>query len=211
MRSVTSAMPADPRVLKVLRELSVLHAPEGKPFILKSGKESMTYVDVRLASLDPRGLRVLAGELFWTAMRLRPGSCLAAGVALGGCPLATGVSSTSLIASELKDGDRNVHDHLPVWDAIYVRPEAKDHGTGKLIEGRFEKGWGVVLFEDVVTSGGSTLKAIAALRDAGLEVKGVVAVLDREDRDAEGKLGREKVQAEAPFQALCTLNELLGA
>lgn len=198
-------MPADSRVLKVLRELSVLHAPEGKPFILKSGKESMTYVDVRLASLDPRGLRVLAGELFWTAMSMRTGSCLAAGVALGGCPLATGVSFTSLIASELKDErDRNVHIHLPVWDAIYVRPEAKDHGTGKLIEGRFEKGWGVILFEDVVTSGGSSIKAIAALKDAGLEVKGVVAVLDREEG------GGEKISAEAPFRALCTLKELLA-
>ncbi len=205
-------MTANPSLIKVLRELSVLHAPEGKPFILKSGKESMTYVDVRLTSLNPRGLRVLAGELFWTAMAMRTGACLAAGVALGGCPLATGVSRTSLDASELKDErDRNVHDNLFVWDTLYVRPEAKDHGTGKLIEGHFEKGWGVILFEDVVTSGGSSLKAIAALRDAGLDVRGVVAVLDREDRDAEGKLGREKIEAEVPFRALCTLNELLGA
>jgi orotate phosphoribosyltransferase len=198
-------MPANPEVLKVLRELSVLHAPPGKPFILKSGKESMHYVDVRLAALSPHGLRVIAGELFWTAMSLKTGACLAAGVALGGCPLATGVSSTSLDLSESKKWDGNPwFDNLPVWDAVYVRPEAKDHGTGKLVEGHFEKGWGAVLFEDVVTSGGSSLKAIAALRDAGIDVKAVVAVLDREEG------GGEKISAEVPFRALCTLRELLA-
>lgn len=204
-------MPADPRVLKVLRELSVLHAPEGKPFILKSGKESMTYVDVRLASLDPRGLRVLAEELHWEAVRMRVGGTYFAGVALGGCPLATGASLASLTLSEKRDDSgRYDHDHLPVWSALYVRPEAKDHGTGKLIEGQFEKGDAVVLLEDVLTTGASTLRAIQALQDSGLQVKGVVVVLDREDSGPDGILGRDKVSSIAPIRSLCTLKELLA-
>lgn len=192
-------------VVETLRKLSVLHAPDGKPFILKSGKESMHYVDVRLAALNPAGLGVLAEELFWEAMRLRTGAQKAAGVAIGGCPLATGVSLASLALSERKDANgRHVHDSLPVWDAIYVRPEAKDHGTGKLIEGSFLKDDEIVLFEDVVTSGGSSLKAIDGLEAAGLKVVGVVAVLDREEG------GGAKIGERYPFRALCTLKELLG-
>lgn len=196
---------SDPAFLNFLRKLSVLRAPPGQPFILKSGKESMFYVDVRLAALDPRGLRVLSEDLLWTALRMKTGATKAAGVALGGCPLATGVSLASLAAAELTD-ERGavIHDTLQVWDALYVRPEPKDHGTGKQIEGYWSKGDSVILFEDVITSGGSSLKAIQVMRDHGLEVKGVVAVLDREEG------GAEKIKAECPFVALTTLKELLS-
>lgn len=187
-----SAMPANHHLLSTLRELSVLHAPEGKPFILKSGKESMTYVDVRLTALNPRGLLTLAVDLHREVFQV-DGAKLVAGVVLGGCPLATAVSFHAYRCDELNP-----------LNVLYVRPEAKDHGTGKLIEGKFEPGQGVVLIEDVITSGGSSLKAMAALRDAGLEVKAVVAVLDREEG------GGERISAEVPFRALCTLKELLG-
>lgn len=195
-------MPASPEVLNVLREHSVLHAPPGKPFILKSGKESMHYIDVRLASLNPYGLRVLADELFWrAALAFGDGVSYVAGVALGGCPLATGASLASRRANDEKGVQPEV---LPTFGALYVRAEAKGHGTGKLVEGKFEPGAGVVLLEDVVTSGGSSLKAIEALRGAGLNVKGVVTVLDRQEG------GGQKIAAEVPFAALCTLSELLA-
>lgn len=198
-------MPASPEVLNVLREHSVLHAPPGKPFILKSGKESMHYVDVRLSALNPRGLRVIAEELYWRAI-LGGSASHVAGVALGGCPLATGVSSMSLTLSEVTKEDGSPrYDKIPVFGALYVRPEAKDHGTGKLVEGQFKAGDEVVLLEDVVTSGGSSLKAIEVLRGAGLVVKAVVAVLDREES------GGMKIAAEVPFIRLCTLSELLAA
>lgn len=186
-------------IVEILRQLSVLHAPEGKPFILKSGKESMHYVDVRLTALDPHGLNVLSEGLFLTALSLRIDVTHAAGVALGGCPLATGVCQQSL-----RHSLGSYPDIFPAWKTLYVRPEAKDHGTGKLIEGSFQPGAAVVLFEDVVTSGGSTLKAIATLREAGLQVRGVVAVLDREEG------GGAKIASECPFRALTTLKELLA-
>lgn len=179
--------------LEALKSLSVLRAPEGKPFILKSGKESMTYVDVRLTALNAHGLHLLADELHREVFQLKDGVKLVAGVALGGCPLATAVSLRSYLLDEMS-----------CFNALYVRPEAKDHGTGKLVEGGFQPGDGVILIEDVITSGGSSLKAIAALRSAGLEVKAVVAVLDREEG------GGEKIAAEVPFRALYTLRELLA-
>jgi orotate phosphoribosyltransferase len=66
-------------------------------------------------------------------------------------------------------------------DAFSVRKEAKDHGTGRLIEGNFKTGDAVVIVEDVITSGGSALKAIAAVEAAGGAVLGVLAVVDREE------------------------------
>ena len=65
-------------------------------------------------------------------------------------------------------------------DAFSVRKEAKDHGTGRLIEGNFKSGDPVVVVEDVITSGGSALKALAAVEEAGGTVLGVLAVVDRE-------------------------------
>ena len=189
-----------------LRRLSVLHAPPGKPFVLKSGKESDIYVDVRLSALDPQALRSLSHDLYWMISGIRTGARLVAGVVLGGCPLATGISMTSLSESELVDRDGNlVYDCLPVLSSLMVRTEPKAHGTGKLVEGSFEPGDKVVLIEDVVTTGLSSTKAIATLQEAGLIVAGAVCVLDRQEggKEAFGALG-------IPFKALFTLSELLG-
>jgi orotate phosphoribosyltransferase len=71
-----------------------------------------------------------------------------------------------------------------------VRKEAKTHGTGKLVEGAFVSGDRVVVIEDVITTGGSALKAVAALRAAGGAVLGVLSVVDREEG------GREALEAE---------------
>jgi orotate phosphoribosyltransferase len=70
-----------------------------------------------------------------------------------------------------------------------VRKEAKTHGTGKLIEGPFEPNDRVVVIEDVITTGGSALKAVDALRAAGARIQGVLAVVDREEG------GREAIEA----------------
>jgi orotate phosphoribosyltransferase len=66
-------------------------------------------------------------------------------------------------------------------DAFSVRKEPKDHGTGRLIEGNFNPGNAVVVVEDVITSGGSAMRALAAVEKAGGEVLGVLAVVDREE------------------------------
>jgi orotate phosphoribosyltransferase len=173
-------------LLQILRERSVMRTTPDKPFTLKSGATSLTYVDIRLAALNHEGLCRLSNALVWEMDRSFDRPDRVAGVIVGGCPLATGVSFRSAI------------------DVLYVRAEAKDHGTGKLIEGAFEPGMTVVLFEDVITSGGSTLAAIRALRDAGLDVTRVIAVLDREQG------GCERIKQECAVSALFTLKELLS-
>ena len=91
-----------------------------------------------------------------------------AGVELGGCPLASAVACASWA------------DAAPI-DAVYIRKSSKEHGTRKLLEGADRLGPGAkfVIVEDTVTTGGSTLRAVQAVRDAGFEVLGVIAVVDR--------------------------------
>lgn len=89
--------------------------------------------------------------------------------------------------------------------AFTVRKEAKAHGTGKLIEGPFVSGDRVVIIEDVITTGGSVLRAVAAVREAGGTVIGILAVVDREEG------GREALSATGvPVLALATASEILA-
>jgi len=89
--------------------------------------------------------------------------------------------------------------------AFTVRKEAKTHGTGKLIEGPFVSGDRVVIVEDVITTGGSALRAVTAVRDAGGVVVGVLAVVDREEG------GREALApAGVPVLTLATASEILA-
>lgn len=133
--------------------------------MLASGKTSDFFVDCKPAVLTAHGHH-LVGELMLDAMRHLPKSEAVAGVALGGCPLASAVSLMSHIRNKS-------------MAAIYVRKQAKDHGTQNLVEGQLEPGTKVVMVEDVVTTGGSTLRAIETLEAAGAEVTGVVVLVDR--------------------------------
>ena len=116
------------------------------------------------------------------------------GVELGGCPLASAVSLVSFQKGR----------PLP---ALYVRKAQKDHGTTKLIEGdkSIRPGMPVVLLEDVVTTGGSSLRAVLSLKQAGVRVVGIVALVDR----LEG--GRQAIEAEQlPLVTLATRHDFMG-
>jgi orotate phosphoribosyltransferase len=117
-----------------------------------------------------------------------------AGVELGGCPLASAVALASFQRG------------TPL-DAIYVRKDAKTHGTRRQIEGgtRLPSGAAVALLEDVVTTGGSTLAAATKLREAGFALAGVIALVDR----MEG--GRQAIEsAGLSFQALYTRSDFIA-
>jgi orotate phosphoribosyltransferase len=168
------------RLLELLRT----HAFERKRVMLASGKESDFFIDCKRVVLTAEG-HALIGEVMLDAVlsalagQAASLPCAAvAGVALGGCPLASAVSLTSFQRG------------APL-DAVYVRKEAKDHGSRQLLEGaaRLPAGARVALLEDVVTTGGSTLQAAEKLRAAGLTVAGVVAIVDR----LEG--GRDAIEA----------------
>lgn len=141
-------------------------------FVLASGRRSSLYIDARLTTMSPDGL-ALIGALGLTAVRTHfPSADAIGGLTLGADPVAYAISRESA-ASE-----------RPLR-AFTVRKEAKAHGTGRLIEGPYREGDRVVVIEDVITTGGSALKAIEALRAAGATVLGVLAVVDREEGGAE--------------------------
>ena len=162
------------RLLDLLRD----RAFERKRVVLASGKESDFFIDCKQAVLTAEG-HALVGETMLASLAPLGAVVAVAGVELGGCPLASAVALTSFERGR------------PL-DAIYVRKDAKEHGSRRTLEGntRIPQGARVALLEDVVTTGGSTLKAAAKLRDAGYVVAGVVALVDR----LEG--GREAIEAD---------------
>jgi len=164
-------------------------------FTLASGKKSKFYVDLKATTLHPEGAKLI-GELA-TRVLLESGLPVDAvgGLTLGADPLATAISMTALSYGK-------------IWPAFIVRKEAKDHGTGKYIEGteNMPAGASVVVLEDVVTTGGSSIQAIERLRAAGYKPVAALTVVDREQggREAIEKLGVKLLH-------LATLTEVQGA
>lgn len=135
---------------------------------LASGRQSDLYIDCRTTTMHPEGLSLI-GPLGLHAIAergWRPDAI--GGLTLGADPVSFAIAYASQLAG------------LPVR-AFTVRKEAKAHGTGKVIEGAFEPGDRVVVVEDVITTGGSALRAVEAVRAAGGTVVGVLAVVDREE------------------------------
>ncbi|MDZ4865132.1 MAG: orotate phosphoribosyltransferase [Gemmatimonadota bacterium] len=137
-------------------------------FVLASGRTSEFYVDARLTTMSAEGL-ILIGRLGLVALReagWAPASV--GGLTMGADPVAYAIAAASVASP-------------PILDAFSVRKEAKAHGTGRRVEGNFRAGDPIVVVEDVITSGGSALKAIAAIQEEGGQVLGVLAVVDREE------------------------------
>lgn len=157
------------RLIQLLKERSY----ERRKVILASGRESDFFIDCKQTMLTAEG-HALVGELMCDALAQLPTCQAVGGVELGGCPLASAVSLISFQRGR------------PL-DALYVRKAKKDHGTTKLVEGdkSLRPGLKVALLEDVVTTGGSSLKAVETLRQAGAEVVGIVALVDRQEGGAE--------------------------
>jgi orotate phosphoribosyltransferase len=148
-------------------------------FTLASGKRSSLYIDARLTTMSPEGL-ALIGPLGRAAARDWGGGGVTAvgGLTMGADPIAYAVSYASALAGD-----------TPPLRAFTVRKEAKTHGTGKLVEGPFVAGDRVLIVEDVITTGGSALRAVDAVRAAGGQIVGILALVDREEG------GREAIAA----------------
>lgn len=155
-------------------------------FTLASGAKSDYYIDIKKASTNPEVLRLIARLM---AQKMRDEGIQAdriAGVVLGSVPLATALA--------LETG-------IPY---VMIRKEKKDHGTGKLIEGDLNAGDRVLVVEDVITTAGSSIKAIGTLREAGAEVRYVISVIDREGGGAENL-----AEAGVDFRPLVKASELV--
>ena len=161
-------------------------------FVLASGARSTYYIDARLTTMSGSGQlligrRALAeiDERGWTPDAV-------GGLTLGADPVAYAIAHAAAVAGR-------------TIDAFTVRKQAKEHGTGRLIEGNLREGSRVLVVEDVITTGDSALRAVQAVTEAGARVIGVLSVVDREEG------GRARIEAAGhPVAALFTASELLA-
>ena len=146
------------KVAEFLLQIKAVKLQPNNPFTWASGWNSPIYCDNRITLSYP-AIRTFIRQTYTDAVLESFGKPdVIAGVATGGIALG------ALVAQELG---------LPF---IYIRSSAKGHGMGNLIEGHFEKGQKVVVIEDLISTGGSSIKAVQALKDAEMDVKGLVAI-----------------------------------
>ena len=171
---------------QLLSELSYF---EGD-FTLTSGRKSAYLVDVKRTVLSPHGAQLIGKVMLAHLRDSWPKAVAVGGRTLGADPLAVCMSYCSVT-----DGNRPI-------DAFIVRKSAKGHGSGNLVEasGRLKKGSPVVVLEDVVTTGGSALAAVKEVREAGFEVCGVLALVDRVE-GGEQRLAQHGLALETVFSA----------
>ena len=161
------------RLLELLRT----HSFERREVILASGRPSDFYIDCKRTTLRAEGHWLVGRLLLDLILREAPAARAVGGLTLGADPIASAVSMASWMAAR------------PL-EAFIVRKEAKGHGTRRWIEGpALPAGLPVVIVEDVVTTGGSGLLAAEKAREAGLDVLGIFALVDRQEG------GREAVEA----------------
>jgi orotate phosphoribosyltransferase len=185
MRAVTDLAAAKEDLLAELREHSLILGE----VTLSSGATAQYYVDARRALMRPAGFRA-AGELIAAAAG-------EVGAEAVGGP-ATAAIPPACAAIAVPSGSELV--------AFFVRGERKDHGLQRWVEGPVGPGMRCLVVEDTVTTGGSTAKAIGRIREEGLEVAGVVAVVDR--LAGGGEAIEAAAGAGAPYRALVTIDEI---
>jgi orotate phosphoribosyltransferase len=143
-------------------------------FTLASGAKSDLYVDCRLTTLDAQGAclvgQVMHAVLVDAAKELDVTPVGVGGLTMGADPISLAVAMQSFMSGDAQ-----------LIHAFSVRKEAKSHGRKKLVEGNFKAGDSVVVVDDVITTGGSTLKAIEAIEAEGGKVALVLVLLDREE------------------------------
>ena len=174
-----------------LLELLKKYAYQKGEFKLSSGKTSEHYINCKPVTLTGRGL-TLSSLLLLKEVE----TSYVGGLTLGADPLVSGVALVSALDSRLVNG-------------LIVRKEAKGHGTQAWIEGLLPpEGTKVTVLEDVITTGGSAIKAATRLRDAGYVVERVVAIVDRQ----ENKEADEFMEsADLELRSLFTLDDVINA
>jgi orotate phosphoribosyltransferase len=176
------------KVAEFLLQVKAIKLSPNKPFTWASGIKSPIYCDNRVTLSYPN-IRTFMRQAYAESILDHFGKPdIIAGVATGG------IAQGALVAQELG---------IPF---IYVRSSVKEHGMGNQIEGYFEKGQKVVVIEDLISTGGSSLKAIAALRDAELDVRGLVAIFTYGFDIAHENFAN----AECPYVTLSDYNSMIA-
>ncbi len=163
-----------------------------KGFKLASGLTSPFYVDCRTLMAHPAARHLVARLAYDMTADLQI-DCLG-GLEIGAISIATSISDFAYSATPRRE-----------WRTFFVRKQAKDHGLGRLVEGVVNQGDRALIVDDVLTSGGSVLNAIAAARDAGLQVKDVLVIVDRKEQDGRARIEQEQVRV----RSLLTIDDLM--
>src|SRR5579871_2029831 len=224
------AMPTDnhPDMKQALLNLIATLSFRLGDFTLASGQKSDYYIDCRTTTLHAEGGR-LSGLLLYKLIRRHfPLAEAVGGLTMGADPLVSNTASASAWRPALRAAFQEMMEYpeklegtgfqgIGTWDDNYpthpihgflVRKAEKTHGTGRRLEGFHKLGAHVVIVDDVCTTGGSTITAIEATREAGMNVIGVLCLVDREQG------GRENIEAaapHAPFISLFTASDVRAA
>jgi orotate phosphoribosyltransferase len=183
-RHATSGQEAREELRQLIKSQSLLFGD----FTLASGQKSNFFLDLKKTMFHPQGA-ALAAEIILDMIRDDTDVEYVGGLEIGAIPIAVAVAARSWPQRPIK--------------AFFVRKAVKDHGAAKLIDGQFRPGAPVILFEDVITTGGSVMKAVQAVRDQGCRVKKILTIVDRLEGATEN-LKREGLELVSIF----TMDEL---
>jgi orotate phosphoribosyltransferase len=176
------------RLAEIILERSFKYS-DNPPFTLASGRQSNYYFNCKPTTLDPEGMNLI-GEIIFEMIKGSPITA-AGGLTLGADPIANALSVISFQKGK------------PVKSFI-VRKDVKDHGTKSPIEGSVKEGDVVLIIDDVITTGGSTITAIEHARKAGLVIDRVITLIDREEG------GRENIiKHVAEVQSVLTRTQIM--
>jgi orotate phosphoribosyltransferase len=205
-----------------LLNLIATHSFKLGDFTLASGQKSDYYIDCRITTLHAEGGRLSGLVLYDVIREILPNPEkieAVGGLTMGADPLVSNTASASAwaladhneiieLSSALELGDEAPEPAPTLIHGFLVRKAEKTHGTGRKIEGFLKPGAHVVIVDDVCTTGGSTITAIEATREAGMHVAAVLCLVDREQG---GRAAIEAACAGAPFIAAYTANDVRKA
>ena len=178
------------RLIEIVIERSFKYSDD-PPFTLVSGRKSNYYFNCKPTTLDPEGMNLIGEILF--GMLKDTDVTAAGGLTLGADPIANALSVISFQKGK------------PI-NSFIVRKDIKDHGTKNAIEGNVQAGEKVVIIDDVITTGGSTITAISRAREAGLIADMAIVLIDREEEN-----GRQNIEAQGlPVKAVLTRTEIMS-
>jgi orotate phosphoribosyltransferase len=178
-------------LIQVFHQLDAFKWNPREGFRLASGKTSPYYVDCRIVLAYPHS-RHLVAQLAYSLLKSLDFT-LIGGLEIGAIPLATCISDFGYTADPQRE-----------WRTFVVRKQPKDHGLGKLIEGTIHPGETALVVDDVLTTGGSLLKAAAAARSQGLIVTHSLVIVDRSEEEGKHNLTQTGIQ----LLPLLTLEDL---
>lgn len=175
-------------------------------FTLSSGGKSDYYIDCRITTLHAEGARLTGLAILDLLHEKKLHPAAVGGLTLGADPMVSAVAIASANRAQQHGGSTPVHGLI---HGFLVRKAEKTHGAARRIEGFCEKGSSVLIVDDVCTTGASTITAIEAAKEAGMNVIAAVCLVEREE--AKGRPAVEAACGGAPFFSLFTAHDVRAA